>query len=371
MDRGFREDLRNGFFVAMITLTLFIVLLFQIGAKGGEHGYAFVQRLEAARQPAVRGAAEPPTHHNASEVPVLCHHFLRTNTTPVQFFRILGGLFLNLPLLRDMEVWSQSQREFEREMKYLYDQGYVTVSLNDLHEWRQGRKRLPEKSIVITFDDGDRSVLDIAFPILQKYGFRATLFIVTSAVGTNWDRVRNLSWDEITLLHESGVFDIGSHTHALHYKVDTPGKPLPVALGMEGGFFVPENGERWQTRVHDDLVASRRLIKANVGVDTVHLAWPYGGRSAATDSIAASAGFHSVSTLSPGMNELTSRSRPVAHVRDTYSFDSEPDDILNIGVPSFLPRHAARRFAWERHFVKRYTITARTSIRDFKQMLAE
>jgi hypothetical protein len=147
---------------------------------------------------------EVPHGMPSSGVPVLCHHYLRGKTTPVGFLKILGALFFNLPLLDDMDTWTQSVAAFDAEMAYLKEAGYETVDLADVVEWQRGRGELPPKPVVITFDDGDRSVVDYAYPILQKHGFKATLFVVTSEVGRKWDRVDCLGWDDLRRLRESG-----------------------------------------------------------------------------------------------------------------------------------------------------------------------
>ena len=143
------------------------------------------------------GAAQRNERYDKSSsgVPVLCYHYLREKTTPAGFLKILGALFFNLPLLDDMDPWTQTATAFEAQMAYLKKMGYETVDLADVVAWQRGRRELPLKPVVITFDDGDRSVVDYAYPILQKYGFRATLFIVTSAIGQKWDRVDCLDND--------------------------------------------------------------------------------------------------------------------------------------------------------------------------------
>lgn len=367
MDHEFQKDLRRGFVVALIAMTLFIVLLFKIGAKGSTDGYSFVNRLDTARQPAARALPAPPAHTNAEDVHVFCYHFFRAETSPVHILRVIGGLLLNLPVLGDVDIWTQSRREFDREMKYLHDNGYNTVSLNDMDAWRRGELTLPEKSVVLTFDDGDRSARDIVWPILREYGFTATLFIVTSQVGQSWEGVDGLTWEELDEMHRSGVFEIESHSHDLHYKVDTPDGPRARAVALESGFLEPK-GPSWRDDIRDDLVESRRLIARHIGHDARHLAWPYGSTSTALDSIAADAGFNTVSLLVGGPNDILSSGKPTMGARQVYATHLR-DDVLVRGVPTFVPKLAASRFAWERHCVRRYPITARTSIRDFKEML--
>ena len=73
-----------------------------------------------------------------SGIPVLCHHYLRGKTTPIGFVRILGALFFNLPLLDDMDTWTQTAASFDAEMAYLKESGYETVDLTDVVAWQRG-----------------------------------------------------------------------------------------------------------------------------------------------------------------------------------------------------------------------------------------
>jgi peptidoglycan/xylan/chitin deacetylase (PgdA/CDA1 family) len=108
---------------------------------------------------------------------------------------------------------------FECSMTRLYHDGYRTVGLSELAGRLCRGSSFPERSFVITFDDGYRSVHDEAFPILQRLGFSATVFL---SVGQNSERADStrlpsmcerlmLSWREIKEMHQSGI-EFGGHT---------------------------------------------------------------------------------------------------------------------------------------------------------------
>lgn len=309
---GIGRDLRNGAIISVFVVCIFIVIL---AAQSDT-------TLKTSSMFEVIGTA------SAESVPVVCHHFFREDIAPFEVYRIVGALFLNLPLIDDMNVWTQTRSSFEKQIRYLKEHGYTTVSLDDLVAWRSGRKKLPKKSVVITFDDGDRSVLEVAYPILEKYRMKATLFVVTSYVGKNKDGIRGLTWDELRFLRDSGVFTIESHTNGLHFKVKTTEGHLPVAMAMSEGLYTPDWDESWRAAVLHDLEESRRLIAENLGRQTRHLSWPYGFSNSRLDSLASSSGFESVATLRYGGNL------------------------------------AARGYE-----IKRYTITSRTSLRSFARMV--
>ena len=274
----------------------------------------------------------------ADRVPVLCYHYIRGPGGPVQFARVFGYVVLSLPLLDDSELWKVSRRGFERQMQYLVARGYHTVSLDDLHEWQMGRKELPAKSVVLTFDDGEESQYQYAYPVLQKYGLHATVFVVTSRVGTLWDGMRCIDWPRLREMQRSGVFDIESHTHDMHYKVGPPNHLEPVYLAASEDPTAHAVGTRWDTMLFDDLAQSRMTIEREIGRTPHYLAWPYGFGNPAVDQVAIEAGFTRTCALRARPN------RPAGSGRLALS-DSE-------------------------HFeIPRYTVTARTSLRTFRQML--
>lgn len=96
---------------------------------------------------------------------------------------------------------------FDAEMAYLKLNRYSVISLDRLYQGLEEGKGVLEKSVVLTFDDGYADFYSDAYPILRKYGFSATVFVITGKVGTpgylNWRQIRELS--------DSGIV-IGAHT---------------------------------------------------------------------------------------------------------------------------------------------------------------
>jgi peptidoglycan/xylan/chitin deacetylase (PgdA/CDA1 family) len=116
-------------------------------------------------------------------------------------------------------VVSVSPTMFEKQMSYLYNKGYKTISSYELIEKIKLGKNIAAKEIVLTFDDGFRNNKQIAYPILKRYGFTATIFITTGYIGgkCSWNRDNTipelpmLSWEEIEQLHQHH-FDIQPHS---------------------------------------------------------------------------------------------------------------------------------------------------------------
>jgi peptidoglycan/xylan/chitin deacetylase (PgdA/CDA1 family) len=262
-------------------------------------------------------------------------------------------------------------------MGYLKSEGYQSITLDDLALWRRGLATLPPKPVVITFDDGDRSVLNIARPILERYGFKATLFVVTSKVGTQWDRVDCLDWEDLKMLETSGVFSIQSHSHDLHRKVRTEEADLPVFVSTSRELRSRRGKHPGISMVFEDLRMSKAILESHLGTESKYLAWPYGFGDAKLDSVAAAAGFDAFCTLRAGRNKrhaIGNRTRGTAlWLTDLGALAPKPVFSFNWSSnPARSPiRSTDTGGDWESLEIKRFTITARTSIRTFKEMLDE
>lgn len=148
-------------------------------------------------------------------------------------------------------------RVFDRQMKYLKDNDYRVVTLGKLLGFLQYRHALPKRSVVITLDDGYRSAYDIAFPILKKYGFTATLLIYTDYVGISKNAV---TWNQLREMKTEG-FEVGSQTVS-HCDLTK----------REAG----EDDAAYTTRVVKELRMSKHIIDRELAQDTISLAFPYG-----------------------------------------------------------------------------------------------
>src|SRR5687767_10681597 len=115
-------------------------------------------------------------------------------------------------LTRDLTV---SPAAFEEQIRHLHENGFSFLLASEVESAVKLGKPLPAKAICLTMDDGYKDNFERAFPILQRYGIPATIFLVTSTV----DTARHLSWDEVNIMHREKV-GFGSHT-VHHY--DLPG----------------------------------------------------------------------------------------------------------------------------------------------------
>lgn len=71
-----------------------------------------------------------------------------------------------------------SKKYFNEQMKWLHENGYRTITMDEFYQWKKNQKKLPRKSVLITFDDGWRNTYTNALPILEKYGFNSSVFVI-------------------------------------------------------------------------------------------------------------------------------------------------------------------------------------------------
>lgn len=188
-----------------------------------------------------RGGREAPVASLWHDFPILTYHRIAVDGPPA------------------LERWRTSPAAFDAQLRHLRDTGWHGVSLQRLRAALHWGEPLPERSVMLTFDDATRDFLDDAVPLLHRYGFPATLFVPTGHVAgvAAWDATHGdpaplLNWDELRLLRHCDVA-IGAHgvTH----------RPLTVLGPAE---------------LIGELAGSRFHIEQELGQPVTSIAYPYG-----------------------------------------------------------------------------------------------
>ena len=125
--------------------------------------------------------------------------------------------------------------EFDEQMKYLKENGYTSISLDDFYNWKGGQADIPEKSVIITFDDGYYSFKYLAQPILQKYNYKAACFLIGKVTMQNTPeyvegQYGTIGLDEVKNKSENITY--GSHTFYLHEQT-SDGRPIVKTKSYE------------------------------------------------------------------------------------------------------------------------------------------
>jgi peptidoglycan/xylan/chitin deacetylase (PgdA/CDA1 family) len=172
---------------------------------------------------------------------------------------------------------------FDNQMKYLKENDFHVIKPEQLLSFLDYKEGLPEKSVLITMDDGYRSTYEIAYPILKKYGFTATLFIYSNFVGVS---KMAITWDQLKELKENG-FSIGSHTIS----------HSDLTMRGEG-----ETDADWIARVEKEIYGSKQILDKKLNQDTILLAYPYGKYDQRSIKTARKAGYKIAVSVERGGN---------------------------------------------------------------------
>ena len=177
-------------------------------------------------------------------------------------------------------------KRFAKQMAWLKRLGYQVLSLEDYLRYRREGNLPPAKSVVITVDDGYADNYSVAYPILQRYGFKATFFLVSSKVGgtNNWDesgllRDRALmAWDQIREMQDGGmIFGAHSRTH-----------PVLTAVAPD--------------RARAEIAGSRDELEQELGQPILLFSYPHGKYDETTRSIVEQAGYSGACSVRTGLN---------------------------------------------------------------------
>ena len=183
-----------------------------------------------------------------------------------------------------------SPARFAEHLQWLESNGFDVLPLISVLNRLSAGEPLPDNTVVITFDDGYRSVLSEAAPLLQQRNWPFTIFVSTDYVDSGYDGY--LSWDELRRLVDMGA-SIGNHTKSHAHLVRR---------------LAAETDAQWTARVTGEITgADRRITEELDDASIPVLAWPYGEYDAATQQIAANLGFFGVGQHSGAVGAASDR----------------------------------------------------------------
>lgn len=185
--------------------------------------------------------------------------------------------------------------DFEYQMKYLHDNGYHAISPDELYESLAGNGELPENPVLITFDDGYLDNYTNAYPILKKYGFKATIFVITSFLGKD---KQYINWDQAREMNANGI-DIESHTVDHKSMTDLTDEQLRL-----------------------ELVESKKKAEEELGHPVDYMAYPTGTYNLHIAEMVKEAGYKAAFTIKYGNVDKASNIYalervPVFHTENT------------------------------------------------------
>jgi len=181
-------------------------------------------------------------------------------------------------------VTSLSKESFTAHMDYLDENGFTILPLEAvLHRLKNG-PLLPDKTAVITFDDGYTSVYEVAYPLLQEKGWPFTVFVTTGLVGTN-DSLYS-TWEEIQIMASNGA-TIANHTVSHPYLLEHP----------DG-----QSEQQWLEGVRNEILQAEATILEKTGQGHKIVAYPYGEYNPAIQQLVSELGFTGIGQHSGPVN---------------------------------------------------------------------
>lgn len=268
------------------------------------------QAAPASAPSAPLSAQKPPA---SVQVPILMYHGLAENPSPSDKFYL-------------------SVRTFEDDMKYLKEHGYTAVFMKDLIRFvhdKTGRITLPEKPVVITFDDGQYNNFRYATPILKKYDMKAVNSLIGSACQESSDAeyvtkaTCAVTWNQVGEMAASGLWEIQNHTYDLHH----------IRNGRRGAQKTAgESAETYEARLKKDLILVQKKVKAVAGEAPTTLTWPFGAYTEDSRDMLKSIGLKATLGCLAGVNTITKGDSEGLFLlrRNTRDGKTTIEDVLGI-----------------------------------------
>lgn len=175
---------------------------------------------------------------------------------------------------------------FAAQMEYLQQQAYRVLTFTEAIAYLSGRHPIPEKSIVLTFDDGFLDNYEHAFPVLERFRFPAIIFLAAAYIGsdrlptlTRTDFVpQPLTWEHVQAMHARGV-EFGSHSLS---------HPMLSRVSPQ--------------EVRKEVAESKRLIQEKLGAPVQFFCYPRGEFSSTVKNIVREEGYQAACSIVPGVN---------------------------------------------------------------------
>jgi peptidoglycan/xylan/chitin deacetylase (PgdA/CDA1 family)/glycosyltransferase involved in cell wall biosynthesis len=207
------------------------------------------------------------------------------------------------------------KHRFAQQMAWLKLLGYHVISLEEYLRYRRDGGLIPIRSVVVTVDDGYADTYSVAYPILQRYGFPATIFLVSGYVGeaNHWDEPgllrgrRLMSWIEVREMLRGGM-NFGAHTRT---------HPMLTAVSPD--------------RARAEIAGSRAELEQEIGQPILLFSYPHGEYDATTRAIVENAGYSGACSVHTGMNTLAT---PEFELRRTEVYGT--DSLLRFALALWL-----------------------------------
>lgn len=217
-----------------------------------------------------------------------------------------------LPILMYHGVLEDSARQgqyvvspalLEEDLRWLQTHGYETVVMQDLIDYVDDGKPLPEKPVMLTFDDGYYNNYRYAYPLLRQYGMRAVISPVVSwsekYSEKDADHViySHITWEEMREMSDSGVMEIQNHSYDMHY----------ATAGKRKGTLkqATETSAEYQAALREDLEKAQAMLTETLGKAPTTFTYPYGAICEDARPVIRELGFRATLGCESRVNRIT------------------------------------------------------------------
>lgn len=230
------------------------------------------------------------------------------NVVPVS--SIISGAERDLPVVMYHQLTKNPKKsgkyvltveQFEKDLMFLKAKGYRSVTVKQLLDFSQGKGDVPEKAILITFDDGQETLYEYALPLLEKYGFTAVGFVV-GALADYYTEIDDhnlnysyLNWQQIKEMSDGNVIEIESHSFDLHKNT---GNRSGIKKKKD------ESVEQYREFLCSDVAKMKTAMEKNTGKVPVAFAFPFGSYSRESTEILKECGFKMTLTCEERVSKI-------------------------------------------------------------------
>lgn len=227
-----------------------------------------------------------------------------------------------------------SAEQFENQIKALSEEGYTGISITQLIDYVEKGAELPDKPVLITFDDGYTSNYELAYPILKKYNMKATIFVIGVSVGkdkyksTDNNITPHFSYEQAREMIESGLIDIQSHTFDMHqWSAFEEGKARSNIMPFE-----KEKEADYISLLINDISRSQKEILEGTGNGVTALAYPLGKHNTLTEVVLGRMGIKATFTVQTGNNTVIKGLPQSLRAMKRYGIteDISPEELIKM-----------------------------------------
>lgn len=215
---------------------------------------------------------------------------------------------INLPIIMYHSIGENtgkyviSPKMLEEDLKIINEMGFTTLTSADLIAYKEQGTPLPEKSVILTFDDGYFNNYTYVYPLLKKYNAKAVLSVVgrfteeySNSTAPLNNRYSHITYEQITEVSNSGLIEIANHSYNMHTMEGRRG-----ILRKEG-----ESTEEYKNNLTQDIEKCNKMLAEKCFVSPVAFTYPFGCVNKESSAIVNSSGFKVTYGCEEGINKIT------------------------------------------------------------------